>query len=176
MARRKLGQILISTGAIDQSRLNGALRAQQTFGGKLGEAMVDYGFISDTTLARAIACQLDIPVVTNLMDMGLQVTSELISAKTAMALKALPVAVKGRTMFVAMADPCDRKAIGTLHRQTGFTIYPLVAAYGELDAALRYYYEGVRASAFNDDAATHGSRIVRNDDPEKWAPIIYSRG
>ena len=177
MARKRLGQILIETGAIDDSRLSGALRAQQTFGGKVGEAMVDYGFISDATLARALAVQLDIPVVTNLVEMKLQVVCQMISHASALQLRALPVAQKGSTLFVAMADPGDREAIGKLTRQTGCTIYPLAAARDEVLNAVRYYYEGVGTSAMMfDDERTGSSMIVRNDDPEKWSETIYSRG
>lgn len=177
MARKRLGQILIETGAIDDSRLSGALRAQQTFGGKVGEAMVDYGFISDDTLARALAVQLGIPVVTNLVGMRLQVIAKLISHKTALEARALPVAQKGTTLFVAMADPGDRQAIGLLARQTGCTIYPLAAARGEVLEAVRYYFEGVGTQAVEfDDGRTGSSMIVRNDDPEKWSETIYSRG
>jgi type IV pilus assembly protein PilB len=176
MARKRIGDILRESGAIDNSRLAGALRAQSEFGGKLGELMVDYGFIADHVLARALAIQYRIPVSTGLIAMCVpRAVVSLVKASTAEAFGAIPIATRGGTLLVAMQDPADRKALAALSRDSGYRIYPLVASRAEIMQAYNYYYQGMDTTAVERQSRS-STVIVRNNDVETWASEIYSRG
>jgi hypothetical protein len=52
--------VLVERGAIDESQLQAALAEQQQSGRRLGEILIDSGAISWNALAHAIAAQVDV--------------------------------------------------------------------------------------------------------------------
>lgn len=58
-ARRRLGDIFVERGLIDQAQLDEALAVQRESGGKLGEVLVELGFITRVALAGVISEQWD---------------------------------------------------------------------------------------------------------------------
>src|SRR5205823_4284817 len=63
MARKKIGEILIEEGVLDETRLRAALVEQQRWGGPLGRLLVDMKLIDERTLVDALSRQLHIPQV-----------------------------------------------------------------------------------------------------------------
>ena len=59
----KLGDILISHGAIDQEKLEAALSDQRAFGGRLGRTLVDLGYLTEEKLVAALAEQLGLTTI-----------------------------------------------------------------------------------------------------------------
>jgi hypothetical protein len=58
-AKRRLGDIIVERGMIDQAQLDEALAVQRATGAKLGEVLVDLGFITRVALAGVISEQWD---------------------------------------------------------------------------------------------------------------------
>jgi hypothetical protein len=58
-AKRRLGDIFVERGMIDQAQLDEALAVQRETGAKLGEVLVDLGFITRVALAGVISEQWD---------------------------------------------------------------------------------------------------------------------
>ncbi|HUZ81089.1 MAG TPA: hypothetical protein VMU73_02480 [Gaiellaceae bacterium] len=58
-ARRRLGDIFVERGLISQNQLQEALEKQRETGGKVGEILVDLGFITRICLAGVISEQWD---------------------------------------------------------------------------------------------------------------------
>lgn len=58
-ARRKLGDIFVERGLISDEQLHEALEQQRETGGKLGEVLVELGFVTRVALAGVITEQWD---------------------------------------------------------------------------------------------------------------------
>jgi hypothetical protein len=58
-ARRRLGDIFIERGLINENQLREALDRQRESGGKLGEILVELGYVTRVTLAGVISEQWD---------------------------------------------------------------------------------------------------------------------
>ena len=58
-AKRRLGDIFVERGMIDQAQLDEALAVQRATGAKLGEVLVDLGFVTRVALAGVISEQWD---------------------------------------------------------------------------------------------------------------------
>src|SRR2546423_910388 len=58
-ARRRLGDIFVDRGLIDQPQLEEALSLQRKSGGKLGEILVDLGLVTRMALAGVLSEQWD---------------------------------------------------------------------------------------------------------------------
>jgi len=58
-AKRRLGDIFVERGMIDQAQLDEALAVQRETGAKLGEVLVELGFVTRVALAGVISEQWD---------------------------------------------------------------------------------------------------------------------
>jgi hypothetical protein len=58
-AKRRLGDIIVERGLVTPHQLEEALRVQRESGGKLGEVLVELGFITRVGLAGVISEQFD---------------------------------------------------------------------------------------------------------------------
>ena len=59
---KKVGEILVAAGIIDEMQLNAALGEQARWGDRLGIPLVKMGMVKEGHLIRALAKQLDLPV------------------------------------------------------------------------------------------------------------------
>ena len=105
--RRRLGEILVDLELVTEEQLTGALDAQRTQGKRLGEVLLEEGIIPPAGLLRALAEQFGLDYLE--LD-GTPVDLELVQripAAIAERHRAVPVAVDGDVVVVAMANPVD---------------------------------------------------------------------
>ncbi len=131
--RKKLGEILLSSGVVTQADLDLALGDQM--GGepaRLGDLLVSLGRISPAQLARALSSQHAIPFVQLPpvpADVLLAVPFDFQAQH-----RLVPFRVTGDSISVAMADPSDVDAIEELRVSLNRKVNRYVAATDEIDA------------------------------------------
>ena len=110
----KLGEILVQSGVIDEFQLRAALEEHERCGHRLGITLVRLGFLAEPDLVRALAAQLQLPIVQ--LD-GKRVNPEildLIPKDVCEKHNVLPLFLKdlgaGRELYLGMEDPCDMLA------------------------------------------------------------------
>lgn len=138
--RRKLGDILISAGVINQQQINEALKRQTEHGGRLGRVLVDMGYLSEEVLVRALSKQLSLPVI-NLRKT--QISDEilrLIPVSSLMKHLVVPIAREGNNIKVAMANPLDHTAIKEIEFIIGGAVLPVVAPPSQIEHFLKQKY------------------------------------
>ncbi len=137
----KLGTLLLRNAAIGLSQLEGALRNQVLYGGRLGTNLVELGFIDLELLSSYLAELSGYPMATpSLLDEADPELLEKLGSDEAHRQRAIPLAYLGEakdTIAVAMVDPTDTEALEHLGRELGATITPYVVP--ELRAL--YYLE-----------------------------------
>jgi hypothetical protein len=144
--RRKLGEMLVESRAIDPQQLESALGHQSRQGGRLGTLLVQLGFLTEDRLVEVLGRQLEIP--------GIRLATSRIDPR---AVEVLPVAVaelfnafplelkqseEAETLVVAMGDPTDLRAIDQLELQTSRRIEALLAGEQDVSQAIRRHYYG----------------------------------
>ena len=105
--KKMLGEMLVAGGLIKEDHLKKALDEQKRRGGRVGEILIDLGFVNEHNLAAFLGRQLHIPYVEiekQLVDVD---TVRLIPAATARRLMAIPLYKDGGTVVVATADPLN---------------------------------------------------------------------
>jgi type IV pilus assembly protein PilB len=138
---KRLGDILIESGLIDQQQLDLAVAEQRRTGHLLGVTLVQLGLVSEDVLLYHLQRQLGLALV----DLnGLSVDEQVLSyIKEDMAKKysAFPVEVEGRsTLVVAMADPLNVAALEDLRFHCGMFIKPVLSRSGDIAEAIERYY------------------------------------
>lgn len=137
----KLGTLLLRNAAIGLSQLEGALRNQVLYGGRLGTNLVELGFIDLELLSSYLAELTGIPIATpTLLDGADPALLQKLGSEDAHRLRAIPLGKldeDGGAIAVAMVEPTDRGALLQLTDRLGGTIKPYVVP--ELRAL--YYLE-----------------------------------
>jgi hypothetical protein len=138
--RKKIGELLIESGAVSQEQVRKALGQQRAFGNaqRLGSVIITLGFASPSAVARALARQYDLPFV-ELPEIPEQVRS-LVSldfqAEHRVVLFRLEREGRAERLHVAVDDPSDLTVVDELSFQLNKPIRVHVAAEDDIDQAL----------------------------------------
>jgi type IV pilus assembly protein PilB len=154
MARKRLGEILLAAGVIDEARLRAALAEQRRWGGPLGRILIDMHAVSEEAMVQALSHQLNFPTV-NLDDRSVPLdVLDLVPGELAEAHAVIPFSVQGKFLDVAMADPTNLGIIDELRIRTRLNVRPFLAGPKMIERALaRYYGRGAVAVGFVPGAA-----------------------
>ncbi len=154
--RRRLGELLIEAGALDESRLKAALVEQRKWGGRLGRVVVEMGFVDEAVMCRLLAQQLRLETIALDTATLPERITERLRLDLAERYGVFPVAADfaNSTLAVASSDPTNIEALQELEFATGLKITPLVATASAIDRAIRRHYFGESVSSTR--AATPG--------------------
>jgi type II secretory ATPase GspE/PulE/Tfp pilus assembly ATPase PilB-like protein len=142
--RKKLGEMLMEAGFIDNVQLQSALAHQVQWGMRLGSALIEMKFISERDLASFLEQQLNTQCVAIMTkELGPDVINA-IDADLAKKYAIFPLDVKDKTLVVATADPLDLQMLDELGFRIGMRITPKLALESEINRAIRYYYNNIR--------------------------------
>ena len=141
MAQRKIGQILIDLGYINDDQLWDILEDQkQSPGTVLGQIAVRMGLVTQAQVTEALAEQWGMPIV-NLEETNIQsAVLELVPQTMAEIYRIMPVSLKNNVLTVAMADPQNVAALDDLRNFLGHEIRGAVSSGPDVEAAIARYY------------------------------------
>ncbi|WPB73503.1 hypothetical protein KYC5002_31170 [Archangium violaceum] len=139
--RKKIGELLIESGALNPDQVRKALGQQRVHGQgqRLGSVIIALGFTEPSAVAQALARQFDLPFV-QLPEEIPQKVRELVSldfqAEHRFVLFGLEREARGERLLVAVDDPSDLSVVGELSFQLNKPIRVHVAAEDDIDRAL----------------------------------------
>ena len=142
-AKKRLGDMLIDEGLITQEQLDKALKMGKESGKRLGETLVENGYVMETDIMNMLSRQLGIPTMSLI---GLEIPEEVLRLVKASVLRKnrmIPVSFYQGNMNVvqvAMADPMDLAAIDDFTLATGLQVEPVLAMPREIMIMLDRYY------------------------------------
>src|SRR5579859_6350668 len=135
-----LGEQLIHAGLLMDVQLELARREQQRHGGRLGQILVQLGFVRPEALAEFLARQAGTEAV-NLNCLSVdQAILSLVPIDVARRCVGMPVSRINGTLTVALADPFDVTAVDTLQQVTGLGIEVVTAPERDILNCLELYY------------------------------------
>ncbi len=147
MAIKRLGQILIDLGLIDEQQLAMLLEEQVSRGGELvGKVGVSLGFFTDEQLGEALAEQWGTTFVT-LYDrvISLEVL-RLVSEPMAQLYRVIPLELSGNRLTIASAEPQKIQIADELRTFLGYDIHVCVATEPEIQKAIEKSYSSATES------------------------------
>lgn len=152
MAKRQIGEILVSRGYITPDQLQSALDAQSGLPTMeaLGETLVSMGYLSHRDKLRCLAEQWGVDFI-DLETFPVDVdVVKLVGQEICRRYKAIPIARPNGKVMVAMKDPNDIYAIDPLRLIIGSDIEPVLAEEEDIIAAIARYFadDGSAQDAF----------------------------
>jgi type IV pilus assembly protein PilB len=144
MARKRLGEILIEAGLIDDTGLRAALVEQRRYGGPLGRVLIDMKLVIEEDLVAALSKQLAIPTI-DLDSIEIpQPVLELVPGELAEANGLVPFAQPMKFLDLAMSDPTNQGILDELRVKTKLNLRPYLAGPKAIERAVaRWYGRGV---------------------------------
>jgi DNA-binding response OmpR family regulator len=137
--KKQLGKILLRQRALSPEELERALAENK--GGRLASRLAASGAISDVAALKALSEQHGIPGI-DLGQICLRLEDlDLLPREIAERHLILPVLVRDDRLFIAMANPREKKVIDELEFVTGKKVYPYVALEGPLSSVIEEAYE-----------------------------------
>lgn len=148
MARKKLGEILIEEGVLDESRLRAALIEQQRWGGPLGRLLVEMRLVEEHAMVGALSRQLHVPTV-DLDSIEIpQAVLDLVPGELAEQHSVMPFAQPMKFLDLAMTDPTQLGIIDELQIRTRLNVRAFLAGPKAVERALSRYYGRGYGQAF----------------------------
>lgn len=147
--RRKLADILLKEGVIDQLKLSQARELSRQNDIPLERALLKLRFVDEEQLARSVAAQFDLPYVeinAISLDPGL---SRYISSVYAQKHLLVPISMIGNTLTLAMAQPLRHHDIRQLEDNIRLKIISVIASEASVLRALKTLYRVDLASSTN---------------------------
>jgi len=143
--KKRLGEMLIEAGVIDEMQLNSALGQQKQWGGKLASVLIGMGFVDEKAVVSVLEKQLNTRCTT-LEDKEIpQKALNAVNLDIAKKYCLMPLDLDKNTLTIAMGDPTDMKTIDDLTFMLGLRIKPVLALESEIKKAIAYHYEGITA-------------------------------
>ncbi|MDQ3065727.1 MAG: Flp pilus assembly complex ATPase component TadA, partial [Actinomycetota bacterium] len=138
-----LGALLLRDGALTVEQLEQALRDKDSSGRRLGEILVDRGYVTPTQVSRVLAEQHELPFIDlarETVDMG---AAGLLSEDLARRYNAIPVRfLADGAVLVAVNDPTNVVAGDDLRIALGATVRVGVASGDAIANAITRIYSG----------------------------------
>jgi hypothetical protein len=147
MARKKLGEVLVERGIIDQRQLQDALGYARAQGVRLGVALVTRGHLAEGMLARVLGEVMGLPAVDLSTAQFEHEALRLVPLETCKNNDLIPVFIDekrgSRALVVAMADPMNVAVIDEIEFTTGLKVRPVMATLSAIHSAIRKFLLGM---------------------------------
>ncbi len=112
----RLGDLLVHEHIISNEQLVAALNHQKTTRRKLGDTLIELGFIAEKQLLEFLAQQLDVPFLDISQRRIDNAVAALLPEIHARRLRALVIEDQGDSALVGMSDPADLNALDQLEK------------------------------------------------------------
>ena len=139
--KKALGRILLEQRAINSADLERVLAAQTPGSAPLASQLIDQGLVTEVDALKALSTQRGVPGL-DLTQICIKLTDlAAIPRDIAFVHKLLPVLERQDRIFVAMANPEERKALEELEFVTGKRVFAYIALESMLLRAIRDAYD-----------------------------------
>jgi type IV pilus assembly protein PilB len=150
----KLGDLLLKAKLITQDQLDAALKSQREEGGKLGEALVRVGAVTETNITETLSQQFGVPSI-DLANFEVDPSViKIVPGEVARKYGVLPVNKTGATLTIAMGDPTNVFAMDDIKFMTGYNVEPVVASESTLRKAIDKHYGTPRSVVLKEQKKT----------------------
>ncbi len=131
---------LVADGACDARTVERGRRSAADTGQRLDAVLLQLGLVSERGLAQALATLFQTRITPADAYPEERLLAERLSARFLRGARAMPIAMDGQGLVLAMADPLDRFALQAVAAATGMAVRLEVALPIELEAAFDRLY------------------------------------
>ena len=142
--RPHLGAVLLQSRLLRPEQLDRALEVQRGSGKRLGEVLIELGFLYEQDISRALANQGGLKYLDLAASSVDPRAASRLNPEVGQRLRAVPVRFEAEGLLVAVADPAEAPA-ALLERETGMKVTVCVGDPTEIAGIWRRLLSGHRA-------------------------------
>jgi len=165
--KKRLGELLIEAGVIDETQLKAALGHQRQWGIRLGQALVDLKLATEQDIVKVLARRFGFEVarLDQVEAYAHQQALGLVPREFALKNNVFPLAADSSSLAVAMSDPTNLALVDELRFRTGRKVKVSIGGDREVAEAVKAAYPsqdgGVEAIALEiDDSGGEGEPVM----------------
>jgi type IV pilus assembly protein PilB len=152
-----LGDLFVNMGIVSPDEVLQALELQQIEGKRIGQLLIDNGFITESNLMNALSSQLGIPIM--IPNAGIVSPTVLKGLNKSFLVKndCIPAYRDGDSVTVIMADPLSDDTINSLEKMFRCRIDVAVAPSSDIQKCIRMIYDELKLVTDGSDAPQKSS-------------------
>ena len=168
---KKIGEILIEEGLINDKQLTMALAEAKVLGIPLGSVLVKMGFITIKELKEALGAQMGVKLASAEQLKALPTAISILPEDFVRENKVIPLSMTDKSLVVGMVDPGNSKTIKEIVYQTGLKPTVIMVTHYEYENFLKTYYENEKETANKllEEIAQEKSDVV--EDGSLWEQV-----
>ena len=175
--KMRLGDILVSSGIINNDQLEKALIIQKQKGLKLGETFIEEKMLTEDQIMGVLEFQLGIPYIDLNKYYIDPKAPKVISESLALKHELIPISMVRGKLMIAMSDPLDIVAIDDVRLTTGLDIEVAISSKNDIRRAINTYYDSTELAEKAVEefkAQTHAIEQERTEEDEDVvnAPMV----
>lgn len=140
MRTKRLGELLIELGFLTSDQLEEALALQVEEKNRLGSILIQHHFVTEGQLMEALRLQLGIDYIDLTRETIAPELSHYVPKKLARQMNVIPVRLEQEQLFLAMSDPLNFVAIEEVRRIAKKRIVPMIASEPAVRRAIDILY------------------------------------
>ena len=158
--QKRLGDVLFEQGVVTERQINEALRKREK-GEKIGEALIRFGYCTDSQIVDALEASLGIKRVNIQLLYIDENVLKLLDEEFVTKAKIMPINIHGRRIVIATNDPLDFPTIENVRLRTGMNVETVLATKNDIETAISRYY------GFNKTLKSLGIEVKEEKKPEE---------
>ena len=142
--KKRIGEMLLEAGIIDETQLKAALGHQRQWGCRLGQALVDLKLATEADIVRALSVKFGFEVakLDALEPYGHEQAVKLVARDFAIRNNVFPMWADTANVTVAMSDPTNLAIVDEIRFRTGRRVKVCIAGDHEVAEAVKHRYPG----------------------------------
>ena len=168
---QRLGDILVARGLLTEERVAETVALQKKTAKRMGQIIVENGWVAEQDVLLALGEQLGIPFVrlrAGVYDPGMVA---LLDKETARRLRVLPLQRVRGVLFLATADPQAMPAFDEVEERSGCRVRPVLARREEILNAINDAYAGSDDTIQLLTDVEEDFAVIENLAPDDYAAI-----
>jgi len=140
LQKNLIGELLLHAGAVTQVQLDQGLARQKTTGKRLGQTLMELGFVTEAEMLSALESQLGMEYI-HLEDEEIQPSAvSKLPANFAQRHSLIPIREDNGTLVLAVSDPLNIQAVDEARLLLGRDVSVVIASQREIDKAINQHY------------------------------------
>ncbi len=169
--KEKLGDLLIAKGLISQERIDEAIQLQKKLAKRMGQIVVEKGWVGEQDVLIALGEQLGVPFVRLRAGIYDPEVVELLDKDVAVRLRVIPLQRVRNLLTLATSDPQAIPAFDEVEERIGCRVQPVLARQEEILNTINDAYAGNLDTAELLEDVEEDFEVVENLVPQDYAAI-----
>lgn len=146
--RKRLGELLVERNLVLPEQVEAALKKQKATGRRLGQVLVDMGFVTHDDILSAISVQMGVPHIWLRKGLVDPEAAKLFPREKCTAYSVLPMFRVHNTLTLAMSDASSLFVIDDVEQVTGLKVQPVQCRDDDIKTMIEEIF-GTRASSID---------------------------